>query len=208
MNQDEYYSEEDDDDILEAYCVRCKQTVEIEHPQAVWTRRGMPATRGECPDCGGTVFRMGRTAAHSKLNRPAAVQVAAKSRAKLSQDTAYINFAIQDEIIAVQIAADLEKMGIASWLHDTSEGDSTQWAGGVHPALTECARMVLLLSPSTLTSKSAESAWRFFKEKRKPILIAQVEATEPPDAIRRSPRFDFISDYKSAFRQMVQALSQ
>lgn len=210
MNQDEYYSDEEDDDVLEAYCVRCKQTVEIETPQAVWTRRGMPATRGECPDCGGTVFRMGRTAAHSKMKRPSAVQVAAKSHSRQAQDTAYINFAIPDEIIAVQIAADLEKMGIASWLHETdaAENDTTQWAGGVHPALTECARMVLLLSPSTLKSESTEAAWRFFKEKRKPILIALVEAAEPPDAIRRSPRFDFISDYKLAFRQMVQALSQ
>lgn len=211
MNRDEYYSdEEDEDEALEAYCVRCKQTVEVENPKAVWTRRGMPATRGECPDCGGTVFRMGRTAAHSKMNRPAAVQVAANSRARLPQDTAYINFAVQDEIVAVQIAADLEKIGIASWLHDaeTAEADSTQWAGGVHPALTECARMVLLLSPSALASESAAAAWRFFKEKRKPILIAQVETAEPPDAIRRSPRFDFISDYKLAFRQMVQALSQ
>jgi DNA-directed RNA polymerase subunit RPC12/RpoP len=208
MNQDEYYSDEEDE-ALEAYCVRCKQTVEIENPKAVWTRRGMPATRGECPDCGGTVFRMGRTATHSKMNRPAAVQVAANSRARLPQDTAYINFAVQDEIVAVQIAADLEKVGIASWLHNVeTEPDSTQWAGGVHPALTECARMVLLLSPSALTSESAIAAWRFFKEKRKPILIALVEITEPPDAIRRSPRFDFISDYKSAFRQMVQALSQ
>ena len=208
MNQDEYYSDEDDDDPLEAYCVRCKQTVEIENPQAVWTRRGMPATRGECPDCGGTVFRMGRTAAHSKMNRPAAVQVGSKSRAKLSQDTAYINFATQDESIAQQIAADLEKMGIASWLHETDSESSTQWAGGVHPALTECARMVLLLSPASVASESAEAAWKFFKEKRKPILIAQVEATEPPDMIRRSPRFDFTGDYKTAFRQMVQALSQ
>ena len=45
MNQDEYYSDEDEDDEpLEAYCVRCKQTVEIENPQAVWTRRGMPCS--------------------------------------------------------------------------------------------------------------------------------------------------------------------
>jgi NAD-dependent SIR2 family protein deacetylase len=51
------YPDEDDEIILEAYCVRCKQTIEVEHPQPVWTRRGMPATRGECPDCGGTRLR-------------------------------------------------------------------------------------------------------------------------------------------------------
>ncbi|MBZ0296108.1 MAG: DUF5679 domain-containing protein, partial [Anaerolineae bacterium] len=67
---------EDEDEPLEGYCMRCKISVEIENPQPVWTRRGMPATRGECPECGGTVFRMGRTEAHKRMNRPEAVQVA------------------------------------------------------------------------------------------------------------------------------------
>ncbi len=198
----------EEEDPVEGYCVRCKATIEIENPQPVWTRRGMPATRGDCPDCGGTVFRMGRTAAHQRSNRPSAVQVAAKARAKLPQDTAYVNFAEADEAIARQIAADLEKAGIAVWLHEyTGEGDAVQWAGGVHPALTECAHMVLVLSPATLTAGEVETAWRFFKDKRKPVVIAQIAAAEPPDPIRRSPRFDFAEDYKTAFRQMMQALS-
>jgi len=206
MNNDEYYSDEHDDEPLEGYCVRCKQTVEIEDPRPVWTRRGMPATRGECPDCGGTVFRMGYTRLHNKSSKPEAVQVGDRSRAKLARDTAYINFAEADEATAQQIAADLEKTGIACWLHEVDD-NSTQWAGGVHPALTECAHMVLVLSPAAVSAESVQTAWRFFKDKRKPVLIAQVDAAEPPDAIRRSPRFDFSSDYKSALRQLVQALN-
>lgn len=207
MNNDntEYYGD-DEEEVIEAYCVRCKNTVEVEDPHAVWTRRGMPATRGECPDCGGTVFRMGYTHLHNRSNKPDAVQVAGRSRAKLARDTAYITFAETDEAAAQQIAADLEKMGIACWLHDSGGGE-TEWAEGVHPALTECARMVLVLSPAALGVESVESTWRFFKDKRKPVLIAQVDAAEPPDAIRRSPRFDFSGDYKSALRQLVQALS-
>ena len=196
-----------DDDPVEAYCVRCREMVEIQDPVPVWTRRGIPATRGECPNCGGTVFRMGATDAHNKLSRPAAVQVAERSHAKLSRDTAYINFADQDEALAQQIAADLQKAGIACWLHEPDEG-SVNWAGGVHPALTECARMVYVLSPASLQAEGVESAWRFFRNKRKPIVIAQVARADPPDDIRRSPRFDFTGDYKSAFRQMVQALAQ
>ncbi|MBZ0286289.1 MAG: TIR domain-containing protein [Anaerolineae bacterium] len=205
MSHDEYYGD-DEDEIIEGYCVRCKQTIEIEDPKPVWTRRGMPATRGECPDCGGIVFRMGYTVLHNRASKPDAVQVGSRSRAKLAQDTAYINFAESDEAAAQQIAADLEKTGIACWLHESSE-DATQWAGGVHPALSECARMVLVLSPAALTAESVQAAWGFFKDKRKPVLIAQVEDAAPPDAIRRSPRFDFSGDYKPAFRQMVQALS-
>jgi hypothetical protein len=206
VDDNELY-EIEEDEAIEAYCVRCRETVEIENPMAVWTRRGIPATRGECPNCGGTVFRMGRTAAHTRMTRPAAVQVAGNVHAKLAQNTAYINFADEDEALAQQIAADLQKAGIACWLHGQDDSEDINWAGGVHPALTECARMVYVLSPASLTAGDVEQAWRFFRDKRKPIVIAQLSPTAPPDDIRRSPRFDFAGDYKSAFRQMVQALS-
>ncbi len=200
----EYYT--DDDEAIEAYCVRCKETVEIEHPQAVWTRRGIPATRGECPQCGGTVFRMGSTAAHSREPRPAAVQVGSGARTKLTQDTAYINFAEADAATAEQLADDLRKAGIATWLHEEA-ASGVHWAGGVHPALTECSRMVYVLSAQALASEGVEAAWRYFRSKGKRIVIAQLDPVDPPDPIRRSPRFDLTADYKAAFRQMIQALS-
>ena len=198
---------DDDLDIIEGYCMHCRETVEIEEPDAVWTRRGMPATRGTCPTCGGAVFRMGRTDAHDELKRPAAVQVATNTRMKLAQDTAYVNFSKADMAIAHQLASDLEKLGIATWLH-SAQNEDTHWAGGVHPALKECARMVYVLTPNALSDDDVASAWRFFKDNRKPIIIVQYSDAEPPDAIRRSPRFNLTDDYKIAFRQIVQALSE
>lgn len=196
----------EDDDAVEAYCVRCREMVEMEDPEPVWTRRGMPATRGECPTCGGAVFRMGRTDAHSGEARPAAVQVAGRTRAKLAQDTAYVAFAEADAALAEQLAEDLQKAGIATWLHEGAPSN-VHWAGGVHPALKECARLVLVLSPAALADQSVETVWKFFKEKGKRIVLAQLADVEPPDALRRSPRFDFTRDYKSTFRQMVGALA-
>ncbi|HEX2905243.1 MAG TPA: TIR domain-containing protein [Phototrophicaceae bacterium] len=204
------YNEEnllDDDEAIEAFCVRCRQTVAMDDPQPVWTRRGMPAMRGECPDCGGVVFRMGRTAAHNTETRPAAIQVAERTRAKLAQDTAYVAFAEADAALAEQLAEDLQKAGIATWLHESAPAN-VHWAGGVHPALKECARLVLVLSPASLADSSVETAWRFFKEKGKRIVLAQLVTVDPPDAIRRSPRFDFTGDYKTVFRQMVNTLAE
>jgi hypothetical protein len=198
-----------DDEPIEAYCVRCRETVEILDPMPVWTRKGMPATRGECPICGGTVFRMGKTPAHAGLSRPEAINVGTSKRKqpKLPQDTVYVNFALEDELIAEQIADDLRKVGIATWLHEHEPDEHVHWAGGVHPALKECKSMVYVLSPAALTAANVEAAWQFFREKRKSIVIAQVNSADPPDPIRRSARFDFAENYKSAFRQMVQALS-
>lgn len=193
---------------VEAYCVRCRETIEVIDPVPVWTRKGLPATRGECPVCGGVVFRLGDTDAHHHSERPAAVQVAdnRSRRIKLPPETIYINAAAADQEIALQIAADLDKFGIRSWVHEV-EPEDVDWASRVHPALGECSRMIYLLSPAALGVETVETAWTFFKQKRKPIIIAQVAAAEPPDPIRRAPRFDFAADYRAAFRQMIQTLN-
>ena len=56
---------------MEAYCVKCKTKREINQPQAVFTENGTPATRGICPECGTTMFRMGKTEAHEGMVAPA-----------------------------------------------------------------------------------------------------------------------------------------
>ena len=69
-------SDDDEDETpIEGYCVRCRAIVEIEDPQPVWTSKGAPGTRGVCPDCASTVFRMGMTDAHRTLTRPSAIRV-------------------------------------------------------------------------------------------------------------------------------------
>ncbi len=202
----------DEEETIEGYCMRCRESVEMEEAMPVWTRRGMPAARGVCPICGGTVFRMGKTHMHNTQNRPDAIEIGdsgRRKRPKLERDTVYINYAAADEALAQQIADDLEKIGIAIWLHEDESADSVNWAGGAHPALKECAQMVYVLSPTALAVDAVAAAWQFFREKRKPIIIAQVQSADPPDPIRRSPRFDFTGgDYKATFRQMVHELTR
>jgi hypothetical protein len=201
---------EDEIEPIEGYCMSCRDTVEIENPQAVWTRKGQAATRGECPTCGGTVFRMGKTDLHREMNRPEPVVIGhqgdKRTAPKLARDTVYLNYAAADEAIAQQLAADLEKSGIAVWLHNPD--DKVNWSSGVHPALKECGNMVFVLSSTAAGAADVSAAWEFFRENRKPIVIAQIAAIEPPDRIRRSPRFDLAADYKGAMRQMVRTIGK
>lgn len=203
------YYDSDDFDPIEGYCVRCKESVEMENAVGVWTRKGMPATRGECPICGGTVFRMGKTHLHAASERPEAVEIGdtggKRKQPRLTKDTVYVNYAEADEAFAQRIADDLNNAGVAAWLHTNDAG--VNWASGVHPALNDCDRMVFVLSPQSLLADDVTAGWQFFRERRKPIVIASVAPADPPDTIRRSPRFKFDEDYKVAFRQMIQALS-
>ncbi len=67
---------------MEAYCVKCKTKREISNPEATFTASGTPATRGTCPVCGTTLFRMGRTPAHEGLTPPEKVKKARKKRVR------------------------------------------------------------------------------------------------------------------------------
>ncbi len=55
---------------MDAYCVKCKTKREIQDPQAIFNANGTPATRGVCPECGTTLYRMGRSPAHEGMTAP------------------------------------------------------------------------------------------------------------------------------------------
>jgi DNA topoisomerase-1 len=68
------------EETVTAYCVKCRAVRPLQDPQAVFTARGAPGTRGKCPECGTTLFRMGRTADHEGIAPPAAAPTASSER--------------------------------------------------------------------------------------------------------------------------------
>jgi len=46
--------------MVEAYCVKCKEKVEMKDPQETKTVKGTLMFKGKCPKCGTTVCRIGK----------------------------------------------------------------------------------------------------------------------------------------------------
>ena len=46
--------------MTEAYCVKCRAKREVKNAKVVTLKNGRPATKGTCPKCGTTVFRIGK----------------------------------------------------------------------------------------------------------------------------------------------------
>lgn len=208
--------EDEDYEPIEGYCMSCREKVDIESPQAVWTSQGRPGTRGTCPICGGTVYRMGKTHLHNESERPDAIQVvdqsgiSRKSRAakiKIEAATYVVGVAEDDELIQ-RLADDLDKLGISTWADTGETREQVNWAGGVHPALDQCKKMVVVLSRAALNSEHVEQSWQYFRDQRKPVMVVLAENVEPPDDLRTRPRFSLHDDYKSAFRKLWSELSR
>ena len=67
---------------LEAYCFKCKAKRNFQNPQAIYNRAGAPATRGQCPQCGTSMYRTGATAAHEGIPKPEKIQRPPRKKTK------------------------------------------------------------------------------------------------------------------------------
>jgi len=47
-------------DMTEGYCVKCRTKREMTGAKAVTLKNGKPATKGSCPTCSTTMFRIGK----------------------------------------------------------------------------------------------------------------------------------------------------
>jgi hypothetical protein len=43
-----------------AYCLKCRTKREMRNPQPTKLKNGRPATKGTCPTCGTTMYRIGK----------------------------------------------------------------------------------------------------------------------------------------------------
>ena len=44
---------------MEAYCVKCRSKKEMKNAKAITMKNGKPASKGVCPICGTSMFRIG-----------------------------------------------------------------------------------------------------------------------------------------------------
>jgi DNA topoisomerase-1 len=94
---------------MEAYCVKCKTKREVKDGQAVFTAAGSPATKGVCPVCGTSLFRMGLTPAHDGLPRP--VPAARPARAKRNGSRSAETGARGGKLVIVESPAKAKTIG-------------------------------------------------------------------------------------------------
>jgi Domain of unknown function (DUF5679) len=46
---------------VEGYCLKDKKKVEMKDPQPITMKNGKPATKGTCPICGTTIYKIGKS---------------------------------------------------------------------------------------------------------------------------------------------------
>lgn len=190
-----------DDFTIEAYCVRCKEKVEIESPQAVWTRKGLPATRGECPQCGCTVYRMGRVELHAGIEPFEADEIpSGPIKLDLSAKEIALIYVEADTDLGLEIEADLNTYGFEIKTLSFEQIQDRQ--------MNDKGRYLILCSAHSAAAIEQEEAFLSDVIKSKaPLMILELgPALTIPAPLRRAPRYAMYQDYKAALRQLVDRL--
>ena len=68
--------------VVQAYCFKCKTKRDLRNPEAIYNKAGAPATRGQCPECGTSMYRTGVTAAHDGIPKPDKIERTARKKSK------------------------------------------------------------------------------------------------------------------------------
>ncbi len=48
------------EELMQAYCVKCRAKVDVKNAKNITMKNGRPATQGTCSKCGTKVFRIGK----------------------------------------------------------------------------------------------------------------------------------------------------
>jgi len=169
----------DEPEVIEAYCVKCKHMVEMESPEPVWTSKGTPGTRGICPECGTTVFRMGKTEAHGQLVRPAAVKVEGSVKIATSGDARRLSpppisitrTPMQNSLPGWQPTSKM-RASIRGLITGQVGSQDVKWAAASTRRSKTPVRMSLYFSPTARIPELLRSLTFFFKTQKKPVVLA------------------------------------
>lgn len=121
---------------------------------------------------------------------------------------AFLSYASDDSEFALKLASDLKSAGAAVWIDKLDIEPGHHWDRAVHDALRSCPNVLLVLSPSSVTSENVMDEMSFALDLKKLVIPVLYVTCEIPFRLRRVQYIDARSEYNNAVRRLVQLLAR
>ncbi len=118
----------------------------------------------------------------------------------------FISYAREDAEFALQLAKDLRDAGVAIWIDQLDIPLGARWDDVVQLALNECAGLLIILSPSSVSSENVKDEIAVALNKRKRIVPVLHQRCEIPLRLRRMNYVDSTEDYEAAMAALIASL--
>lgn len=124
-----------------------------------------------------------------------------------SPQTAFFSYCRDDSDFALRLVADLKAVGAGVWLDQLDISPGQRWDRAVEEALTNCPRMVVILSPASVSSTTVMDEVSFALEEQKTVIPILYRECTIPFRLRRVQYVDFRQDYPRGLQDLLRTLA-
>jgi hypothetical protein len=119
---------------------------------------------------------------------------------------AFFSYSRDDSEFALRLAADLKAAGANVWLDQLDIAPGQRWARAVQDALNNCRRLLVILSPSSVSSTNVEDEVVFALEEHKTVIPIFCRDCKVPFQLRPFQYVDFRTNYDHGLRTLLKTL--
>ena len=106
----------------------------------------------------------------------------------------FICYARQDKNFARKLASDLRQNGVRIWMDELDIPPGVRWDDAVEDALESAGRLLIVLTPQSISSESVKDELNYALDENLPIVPVLRQPCKIPYRLRRLQRVDFSED--------------
>ncbi len=126
----------------------------------------------------------------------------------MNNDTTFFSYSRSDSDFVLQLAKDLRSAGEELWLDQLDITAGSRWDSSIEAALNKSSRLIVVLSPESVTSNNVMDEVSFALESGKTVIPVLYQECATPFRLRRLQHIDFTGDYQTALQHLIKSLSQ
>ena len=123
------------------------------------------------------------------------------------EQTVFISYAREDSPFARRLGEDLRGAGIDVWLDQINTRGGQAWDEAVEAALANSAAVIVVLTPSAISSQTVRDEVSYALEKNRTVTPVLYQQCQVPLRLIRLPYADFMTDYDAGLAELRRLLA-
>jgi len=124
----------------------------------------------------------------------------------MGSETTFFSYSRSDSDFVLKLASDLRQAETDVWLDQLDIDAGNRWDHAVEEALKSSNRMVVILSPDSVSSNNVMDEVSFALEEGKSVVPILFKSCDIPFRLRRLQHIDFTQNYDEALKNLLLAL--
>ena len=116
---------------------------------------------------------------------------------------AFFSYSREDLEFALRLAKDLTKAGANVWMDKLDIRPGQLWEQKAEEALDKCTRLLVILSPASVSSRNVMAEVAFALDEQKEVIPVLYRACRIPFRLRPFQYVDFSNDYSRGLEELL-----